>query len=119
VRIRSTYYRGAWLSLIRPGNVIVDGETFHKDSVVWCIDGIDYTPEEMLGLGDVQWPNSQAATLKINKPGGLSQGYHEIEVGYNYIMSYIPPSVNSDEAFERPIANPMRIRSNKRKLLMV
>lgn len=120
LRVRSTYYRGAWLSLFRPGNVTVDGEVFNKDEIVWCIEGIDYTPAEMLKIDYVQWPNATAATLKIKKPGGLAQGYHEVDVDYRYIMSYIPPSVNSDEAFANPSARDiMRSRSNKRKLLIV
>ncbi len=120
LRVRSNYYRGAWLSLLRPGNVTVDGEVFKKDEIVWCINGIDYTPAEMLQIDDIQWPNADAAVLKIKKPGGLSQGYHEVDVTYNYIMSYIPPSVNSDEAFENPSPRGMmRQRSNKRRLLLV
>ncbi|MBS5520669.1 MAG: hypothetical protein KHX56_00200 [Clostridiales bacterium] len=99
-RVRSTYYRGIWLSLLRPGDIIVDNERFPRDSVLWEIGGLEYTPEEMLKTGDVQWPNSEAAVIKVKKPGGLESGYHDVSIGYRYIMSYIPPVVCSDEAFE-------------------
>ncbi len=54
LRVRSNYYRGAWLSLLRPGDVIVDGEVFDKNDIIWNIEDIDYTPEEMLKIDYVQ-----------------------------------------------------------------
>ena len=35
--IRSDYYRGVWLSQLRPGKVVVDGVTYPKESVIWQI----------------------------------------------------------------------------------
>jgi hypothetical protein len=52
--------------------------------------------------------------VKVKKDGGLSQGYHEISYYYRCIMAYIPPIVNSDEAFAR-----MPARPETRKLLIV
>jgi len=109
-RVRSEYYRGIWLSLIRPGDVIVDGEVFGKDKIKWNIGGVDYTLDEMLKVTDIQWPIDKAAVIKVKKEGGLSIGYHDVSVEYRLIMSYIPPVVNSDEAFERMPAKPFTRR---------
>jgi hypothetical protein len=100
-RIRSNYYRGVWLSLLRPGELAVDGEKYDNSAITWEIDGKEYSIDEILKTGDAQWPNMEAAVIKVKKDGGLSQGYHEISYYYRYIMSYIPPIVNSDEAFAR------------------
>jgi hypothetical protein len=113
-RIRSTYYRGAWLSLFRPGELIVDGEKYDRNSIRWVIGGREYTLDEMEKTGDVQWHPSEAAVVRVQKPGGLSQGYHELSYYYRYIMSYCPPFVSSDEAFAR-----MPVQPEKRKLLIV
>jgi hypothetical protein len=105
-RIRLTYYRGAWLSMLRPGDLLVDGEKYDNSAIRWEIGGKEYSIGEMLTIGDVQWPNMEAAVIKVKKDGGLSQGYHEVSYFYRYIMSYIPPIVNSDEAFARMPARP-------------
>ena len=105
-RIRNSYYRGAWLSMYRPGDVVVDGVTYPAAETTWVVNGIEYTPEEMLEVEDEQWPIDKAATVKVKKPGGLEMGYHDVEISYRYIMSYIPPIVNSDEAFARMPARP-------------
>jgi hypothetical protein len=100
-RIRSDYYRGAWLSLVRPGELMVDGEKYDNSLITWEIGGKEYSIDQMLKIGDVQWPNMEAAVVKVKKPGGLTQGYHEISYYYRHIASYIPPIVSSDEAFSR------------------
>jgi hypothetical protein len=105
-RIRSDYYRGVWLSLLRPGELTVDGEKISNSAITWEIGGKDYSIDEMLKTGDAQWPNMEAAVIKVKKDGGLSMGYHEVSYYYRYIMSYIPQIVNSDEAFARMPARP-------------
>jgi len=74
VCVRSDYYRGIWLSQLRPGRVIVDGELFPWNTIIWNIDGVDYTTDEMAKRSDKFWRNSEVATLKVRKPGGLAQG---------------------------------------------
>jgi hypothetical protein len=112
--VRAKQYRGYWLSMIRTEDVIVDGEVFKKDDIVWTIDGIDYTPAQMLEIGKVQFPGNRAATLTIKKQGGLPQGYHDIQFAVRYIHCYLPPRVSSDAAFA---ANPP-VYEKKRMLLV-
>ena len=55
--------------------VTVDGEKFPKDRVTVTIGGKTYTQEDMTKIGNVQWPNYEAAILTVTKPGGLKPGY--------------------------------------------
>ena len=94
-------YRGVWLSMLRPEDLIVDGEVFKKEDMTYIFNGLDYTYDELLATGDTQMPNSKPGTLIVKKPGGLSQGYHDVQFALREIMCYVPPRVNSDEAFEK------------------
>ena len=89
--VRLTYYRGIFLSQLRPQKVVVDGEVFPREDVIWCLNGSDHTYEEMKTNSEVHWGPLSPATLKIKKEGGLSAGYHEISTGYMYSSSYMPP----------------------------
>jgi hypothetical protein len=111
VAFRSLYYRGIWLSMLRPATVIVDGETFSGEQVTWTIVGKVYKQTELAKRGDVHWPLLEPAILTVNKPGGLAQGFHEIEIKYSYSASYMPPSM--DEMMVQ-FMGPM-----KRRLLLV
>ena len=33
--------------------------------------------------------------LKVKKPGGLAQGYHDLQYGYCFTSSYMPPFLQS------------------------
>ena len=111
VPIRSLYYRGVWLSQLRPATVIIDGETFSGEQITWTISGKTYKQAELAKHGDVNWPLLEPAVLTIRKPGGLAQGYHDIEVQYTYSSSYMPPAM--DELMVR-ITGPF-----KRRLILV
>ena len=47
LKIRLPYYRGVYLSQIRPGHLIVDGETFGENEIMWRVNGEDYTYADM------------------------------------------------------------------------
>ena len=89
--VRSDYYRGIWLSQLRPGKVVVDGVTYPKEEVIWEINGKDHTAAELAEAGDEFWRITDAATLKIMKEGGLSQGFHDVAVRFAASCSYMPP----------------------------
>ena len=86
--MRTKYYKGLWLSQFRVGDVAVDGEVFPKNSIIWNIYGIDYTPEEMYDRTDIYWQVNDLATVKIKKPGGLAQGYHDVDVQFGWVCNY-------------------------------
>ena len=95
VKIRLPYYRGVFLSQIKPGNLIVDGEVFTKDQVLWRVNGEDYTAEDMRQDWKTHWHPLEPATLIVRKPGGLAQGFHDIQYGYYCTHSYMPPELEA------------------------
>ncbi|MBQ9412946.1 MAG: hypothetical protein IJU29_07620 [Oscillospiraceae bacterium] len=90
-KVRLPYYRGVFLSQLRPGTLIVDGEKIGKENILWNVKGEDYTWEEMASDYNTQWDVTAPAVLKVKKPGGLSQGYHDLTYGFCFTSSYMPP----------------------------
>ena len=94
-KVRLPYYRGIFLSQIRPGTLFVDGERIEKDSITWVIDGEEYTNEEMKTNYQVHWSVTKPAVLKVEKEGGLAQGYHDLKYGFCFTSSYMPPIIQA------------------------
>lgn len=92
-KVRLPYYRGIFLSQLRPGTLTVDGETFSKDEVIWNFNGEDFTWEEMTTNYKIHWAVTKPATLKVKKEGGLAQGYHDLTYGFCFTSSYMPPII--------------------------
>lgn len=86
--VRSKYYKGLWLSQMRVGDVTVDGVVYDRDSVIWNINGMDYTRQEMFERQDVYWQLNDTAIIKIAKPGGLEKGYHDLYVAFGWVSNY-------------------------------
>jgi hypothetical protein len=98
VRYRSAYYRGLWLSLSNGFELAVDGEKFGRGKIKVTVGGKTYTQDEMTKLGDVIWPNYEAAILTVDKPGGLKPGVHEVQVTFRHRISYMAPGYGGNEA---------------------
>lgn len=94
IKVRSIYYRGLWLSQIRPATVRVDGVTYKGDQITWGINGKEYTEEEMKNIGDVHWGITEPATIYVKKIGGLESGFHDLEFEYGFSSSYMPPNMD-------------------------
>ena len=89
VKVRSTYYRGIYLSEIFPGAMVVDGRVFPKEEVIWEVNGKEFTTKQMETEINEHWCCTvDTATLKVYVPGGLEQGYHDVEVRFNFSSSY-------------------------------
>lgn len=95
LKIRLPYYRGVFLSQLRPGTLFVDGERFERQDIIWNINGEDYTMDEMAVDFKTHWNPTKCAVLKIKKPGGLAQGYHDLKLGFCFTSSYMPPIMQS------------------------
>lgn len=122
LKVRLPYYRGIFLSQIRPGTLIVDGERFEKEDIVWNFKGEDYTYEEMKVNWKVHWAVTEPAVLKVKKEGGLSQGYHDLTYGFCFTSSYMPPVIQDhlDPDQETFLFMPeFGHHVNKRRLLIV
>lgn len=92
-KVRLPYYRGIFLSQLRPGTLYIDGEKFEKEEIVWNIKGEDYTLEEMKTDFQTHWAVTEPAVLKVKKEGGLAQGFHDITYGFCFTSSYMPPII--------------------------
>lgn len=121
-KIRLPYYRGVFLCQLRPGTLIVDGERFEKEDILWNVDGVDYTYEDMKTDMDTHWSVTKPAVLKVKKEGGLSQGFHDLTYGFCFTSSYMPPIMQDtlDPDQEAPIFMPeFGKHVNSRKLIIV
>ena len=94
-KIRLPYYRGVFLSQLRPGTLFVDGERIEKEEIVWCLRYEVYTLEEMAEDFHTHWNPTETMVLKVKKPGGLAQGYHDLKYGFCFTSSYMPPIMQS------------------------
>lgn len=122
LKIRLPYYRGVFLSQIKPGNLTVDGEVFTKEQIMWRINGEDFTAAEMRLDRHRHWHPLEPATLIVKKPGGLMQGYHDLEYGFCCTHSYMPPMMEelADPTREEVIYMPeFGHNLHKRRLLIV
>lgn len=122
VKIRLPYYRGVFLSQLKLGNLEVDGEVFPKEQVIWRVNGQDFTHEEMRRDWQTHWHPLCPATLIVKKPGGLAQGYHDLEYGFYCTHSYMPPELEkmADPTKPEIIFFPeFGHNINKRRLLIV
>jgi len=100
-KVRLPYYRGIFLSQLRPGTLFVDGEKFEKEEIVWEVNGEEYTCGEMQSDFKTHWSVLTPAVLKVKKEGGLAQGWHDLKYGFCFTSSYMPPvmqdTLNPDE----------------------
>jgi hypothetical protein len=95
VPLRSTYYRGVFLSQIQKTfEVKVDGETFKEDQIKMSTGGKTYEQKDFNKYPDVYWPIYEPCILIVNKPGGLSLGPHEVECGYANTVCYTSPETD-------------------------
>lgn len=122
LKIRLPYYRGVFLSQIKPGNLTVDGEVFTPDQITWRINGEDYTPQEMRADWKNHWHPMEPAVLLVRKEGGLAQGYHDLEYGFCCTHSYMPPFLEQTADPNKPemvFMPEMGHHLNRRRLLIV
>ncbi|MCF0228276.1 MAG: hypothetical protein HUJ76_01110 [Parasporobacterium sp.] len=99
-KVRLPYYRGVFLSQLRPGTLFVDGERIEKDDITWVIRGEEFTNEQMRENYQINWDITTPATLKVKKQGGLAQGWHTLKYGFSFSSSYMPPMMQSDDALD-------------------
>lgn len=121
-KVRLPYYRGIFLSQLRPGTLFVDGERFEREEVIWNINGKDFTYEEMKTDMDTHWSVTKPAVIKVKKKDGLAQGYHDLTLGFCFTSSYMPPVMQDalDPDCESKISMPeFGHHVNQRRLLIV
>lgn len=95
LKIRLPYYRGVYLSQVKVGNLVVDGQEISRENILWRHKGEDYTYQEMLESRNVHWNPLELITLIVDKPGGLAQGFHDLTYSYCCTHSYMPPMMET------------------------
>lgn len=85
--VRLSYYRGHFLSTIDELRVIVDGKEVKRQDVRFCLRGNEYGIDQLAMLGNVFWPITESATIKVFKEGGICSGEHKVE----FIMFFRSP----------------------------
>ncbi|MCS6946456.1 MAG: DUF6379 domain-containing protein [Steroidobacteraceae bacterium] len=94
--VRLPYYRGIWLSQLRPAVATVDGIEYRDRQIAWTIGGVTYEQDRLAEHPDVHWSITEPAVLTVRKPGGLAPGFHDIEVLIRFSASYLPPRLDLD-----------------------
>jgi hypothetical protein len=89
VPLRTQYYRGVWLSQLRPAILTVDGVKYENDQLTWTVGGKEYEQKDFPTLNEVYWQHDELAILTAKLPGGLKPGVHEVEFSYTYTICYM------------------------------
>ncbi|WP_130838548.1 C-glycoside deglycosidase beta subunit domain-containing protein [Lachnoclostridium sp. Marseille-P6806] len=93
-KIRLSYYRGHFLSVIDRFAVAVDGEEVPSEHIKFCINGKAFSPVEFDKCYSEFWQVIEPATVRIFQPGGLSEGEHRIDVTLDFHSPYMPIGPN-------------------------
>lgn len=101
LRLRLPNYRGTRLSLIDGVDVIVDGESFSHETNRIDVEGRLYSLAELREETVARWPIGVAATVFVDKPGGLEPGIHTVITTVRLRQPYFPiefqPTLASEE----------------------
>jgi hypothetical protein len=88
-KITIPYYRGIWVSAAFQGFAVrVDGVVYPNDKVTLKIGNKTYRFADVDLAYDDFWYYRDPATIIVEKPGGLTEGLHKVEVGIFYEKSY-------------------------------
>ena len=93
-KVRLSYYRGQFLSVIDQFAVKVDGEDVPNETIKFCINGKQFAPDEFHRCCSEFWQVIEPATVRVIKPGGLEDGEHEVDVTLVFRSSYMPIGPN-------------------------
>ncbi len=99
VLLKGTYYRGVAVALVQDFEVKVNDEVFKRDKITVKMGNRVFTLDEMAKQDiDVRWPWLTAATIMVDKPGGLKPGIYDVAVtmrgpriSYNEGVDPAPP----------------------------
>lgn len=122
LKVRLPYYRGIFLSQLRPGTLQVDDMRFEREDLIWNINGRDHTYEDLKSDMETHWAVTDPAVIKVKLKGGLKQGFHDITLGFCFTSSYMPPIMQDamDPDKENEIFMPeFGHHVNKRRLIIV
>lgn len=88
--LRLPYYRGVVCSLVGRTRLTVDGEEVPWDKMVVTIGGKTYPMPALADEAVHKWEFGDIGLVKVEKPGGLKSGEHELVVEQEMKISYVP-----------------------------
>lgn len=87
--IRLGYYRGHYLSAIDKFEVTVDDEKILNQDVKFCLNGKEFSPDQLKECFTEFWVLTEPATIKVVKKSGLTEGTHKIKVDLMLRIPYM------------------------------
>jgi len=87
---RLPYYRGVVLSLVGALKLTVDGVTYPAHQMSVTLHGNTYPLTELENITTDKWEFGEIGIIKVNKPGGLEPGKHEVSISQEMKISYVP-----------------------------
>jgi len=88
--LRLPYYRGVVCSLVGKTILTVDGEEIPYENM-WVTVGEKTMPMTQLeDEPEHKWEFGSVSIVKVEKPGGLKPGEHQLSVRQHMKISYVP-----------------------------
>lgn len=86
--IKYPSYRGCFLSCIEALKFKVDDNELDSTLVYLCLNGKQFTMDELPDLFREYWDVRKAATVRVMQPSGLPKGDHEVNVYMRHRVPY-------------------------------
>lgn len=97
---RLAYYRGHYLSDIDEFWVSVDGVRYDPAICTFGINGKELNGAMLNRYASEFWTLLEPAKIRVNVPGGLEPGAHEVDLHLMLRVPYLPlPGGDSDHAY--------------------
>lgn len=86
--IRYPSYRGCYVSNIEELWFEIDGEKLDNTMVYFCLNGKEYTMDELPDLFREYWYVMDPAVIRVVKMGGIAKGRHSVRVYMKHRVPY-------------------------------
>jgi hypothetical protein len=88
--VRLPYYRGQPLSVVEDIAVKVDGVAVPREQLRFSVRGKSWTLDQLEENTAERWEFGEVAEVSVLQPQALSAGEHELAVGVQLRISYLP-----------------------------
>lgn len=96
-KVQLAYYRGHYLSDIDNLSVIVDGEEIPQEAITFELNGKELPVYKVKEAYTEFWSQVDPAIIHVIKPGGLSEGSHEVK--FNLMLRIPYMEIGPDHMF--------------------
>lgn len=96
-----TYYRGILMSMIARIEIKEDGRDIPKENIRISTDRRTwFTLDEARQAYSYKWEYGEPLYIRVMKPGGLTNGKHQMEMIESVRTAYMPLPMEGERAFE-------------------